>query len=375
MKRLAYFIKKNTSPIIDEWEKFAHSIPTGAPKMSSNALRDHLPQILSFIAWDIGTTQSHHEQKIKSQGGSDKTDSTPDTAAEIHGVLRLENGFDIKQMISEFRALRASVIKLWIHESKTLNKDQVSDLIRFNEAIDQALAESVSRFTRDLDASKDLFLGILGHDIRNPLGAISMSATLLQDSSTSDVLKTKLAKQIGESANRIQEIVSHLLELTKARLGAKIPLVKQPLDFGETTQRIVAEIQAMHPNSKVNIDISGNVKGLVDKARFEQAFSNLMANAVQYGEPGLQVDVAIQGDSKAIRVSVHNTGRPIPPSTLSTIFESLVRGDEDAGEGSTNLGLGLFIVKSIVRSHGGEMSVSSTEADGTTFVAVFPRKV
>jgi len=375
MTRLAEFIKDNMNVIIDEWEKFAHSIPTGAPKMTRIALRDHLPEILAFIARDITTDQSHEEQKLKSQGGRDSTVSSPDTAAEIHGVLRLENGFDIKQMISEFRALRASVTKLWIKQSKVLAEDQLTDLIRFNEAIDQSLAESVSRFTKDLDASKDLFLGILGHDIRNPLGAISMSATLLKRAPLND-LQSKLTQQIQESSSRIQEIVSHLLELTKARLGAKIPLLKEPVNFEEITEKIIAEVQIMFPEREIILNVDGNVNAQADIARFEQVLSNLIGNSMQYGEKDLPVTVRIKENPTYIRLSVHNMGQPIPSATLTTIFDSLVRGSDDEAdsyEKSANLGLGLYIVKSIVKAHGGEMSVVSTKDQGTTFTADFPK--
>ncbi len=180
MTRLAQFITDNMTPIIKEWEAFAFSVPTGAPKLSHKALVDHLPEILGFIVRDIQTTQSSSQQITKSRGENLKNIALPDTAAEIHGALRLENGFDLKQMASEFRALRATITKLWIKEAKVLNEEQLLDLIRFNEAIDQILAESIARFSYNLDASKDLFLGILGHDIRSPLGAISMSANLIK---------------------------------------------------------------------------------------------------------------------------------------------------------------------------------------------------
>lgn len=374
MKRLAEFITDNIDPIMKEWEDFAFSVPTGAPKLSHKALLDHLPQILGFIVRDIQTAQSPSQQVTKSRGKNVKNASLPDTAAEIHGALRLENGFDLKQMVSEFRVLRATVTKLWIQDSKVLNEDQLLDLIRFNEAIDQALAESVARFSYNLDASKDLFLGILGHDIRSPLGAISMCASLLSRPGQLTERQSKLATQIEESSARIMEIVTHLLELTRARLGAKIPLEKQEMDFGAAVTKIVAEVQKEHPDREITLKVEGDVNGLGDIARFQQAFSNLMSNAIQYGQKDIPITVRVQGN-KQIRLSVHNMGRPISAGTIATIFNSLVRGDDamEQSKENANLGLGLYIVKSIVLAHEGELSVTSTEENGTTFIADFPR--
>jgi hypothetical protein len=156
MKRLANFINDHADEIIAEWESFAESLPPAtAGKMSRKALLDHSREILAFIAKDISSTQSDAEQKTKSHGGNLKPAFTPETAAEIHGALRLEDGFDVMQMASEYRALRASVIRLWIKKSNQMDESQLLDLIRFNESVDQALAESIAYFTKSLDASKE----------------------------------------------------------------------------------------------------------------------------------------------------------------------------------------------------------------------------
>ncbi len=99
----------------------------------------------------------------------------PDTAAEVHGTVRHDNGYNIMEMVSEYRALRARIIKLWTNQNRLLSDEDVVDLTRFNESIDQALSESVAKFSEKVDQSKDLLLGVLGHDIRNPLATIHMS--------------------------------------------------------------------------------------------------------------------------------------------------------------------------------------------------------
>jgi signal transduction histidine kinase len=371
---LADFIRENTEQIIREWEAFAKSLPP-AEKMTKSMLRDHVHEILTFIARDMDTYQSEAQQIIKSQGNKDKNTSPLDRAAEIYGALRLESGFDIVQMVSEYRALRASVIKLWTKQSKGIHEDQIPDLIRFNEAIDQALAESVSRFTKDLDASKNLFLGILGHDLRNPVGAIVMSAQLIKLKGPLNEIQAALAAQIEDSASRVSEMVTDLLDLTRARLGAGIPVEKQQINFDEVVQKIVEETRAHHIEQAISLGSTGRTEGQGDPARIKQVVSNLLGNAIQYGRKNALIIVSLSRSADGIILSVHNQGTPIPASAINTIFDSLVRGpdgDIDKRRNSTSLGLGLYIAKMIVLAHGGELSVISTEADGTTFTATFP---
>jgi signal transduction histidine kinase len=177
--RLSQFILTHPEKILSEWEAFARSIvPSG---MDIAALRDHAREMLEVIARDLETPQTLREGSDKSKGRSDADPdpSTPDTPAQAHGSGRAESGFTFEQMVSEYRAMRASVIRLWTAETGELKGADIEDLIRFSEAIDQALAESTSRFTADLDYTKETFLGILGHDLRTPLGAIVTSAQFM----------------------------------------------------------------------------------------------------------------------------------------------------------------------------------------------------
>src|SRR6185436_8241232 len=177
--KLSEFIKTHTGQIVSEWESFAQTLVPAAEGMSPLALRNHITHILVFIADDIESPQSAPEQ-IKKSRGEIKCDAARDesSAAKTHAALRLAGGFNMDQMVSEYRALRASIIKLWGQEHKEMTSDDLRDMIRFNESIDQALTESISHYTKKLNHSKDLFLAILSHDLRNPLGAIQASAQL-----------------------------------------------------------------------------------------------------------------------------------------------------------------------------------------------------
>lgn len=189
--------------------------------------------------------------------------------------------------------------------------------------------------------------------------------------------QTMLVSQIIESADRATEIVEHLLDLTRARLGSGLPVIKEYMDMEFVSKQIVDETRAMHPNRKITLETSGDLKGNWDKPRIGQVFSNLLGNAVQYGFTDSSISVKVEGKTEEVILSVHNEGVPIHPDKIGRIFDSLTRGEDNGDDEdkpwSMNLGLGLYITKEIVTAHGGTVRVTSTEKEGTIFTARFPR--
>lgn len=371
---IADFIRDNTAPIIKEWENFAKTFVPAAEHMSPLALRNHIVQILAFIEKDISTPQTSREQVTKSHG--DKPRAAYPSAAETHAALRHDGGFNMDQMVSEYRALRASVVKLWSASKPEMNEETLQDLTRFHEAVDQAMTESIHDYSRKLDLSRNLFLGILSHDLRNPLGAISMSAQLAVKIGALSDRQTMLLTQITDSTARADIIVTNLLDLTRARLGTGLPIVKEAVNMAFISNQLVDEMRAMHPEREIRLKVSGDVSGLWDKARIGQIFSNLLGNAIQYGFRSAPIMVTVEGLPREVVLTVHNEGVPIPPDDLVTIFNSLTRikTEEDMdSQPEVNLGLGLYICKEIVVAHGGTINVTSTERDGTSFTVRFPR--
>ena len=366
--RLSDFIASNLEPILAEWEAFARThIPAGE-SMDVAGLRDHAADILKTVARDLRTPQTEEERGEKAQGDAEPRPGAADTAAETHGALRAEAGFTLGQMVSEFRALRASVTRLW-RAAGAPGPTDFEDLTRFNEAIDQALAESVSRYARDLEHSKEMFLAILGHDVRTPLGAIMMSATGLLMSRDVGPPQQAAASRILNSGTRIKQLVNDLLDFTRTRLGAGIPLECAGLDLGKVCRQVVEEAAAYHPDREVRFEASGPGGGSWDGARVGQALANLVGNAVQHGSEGTPVSVTLRGTADDVAVAVHNTGPVIPPGQMHQIFSPLKRIARGAPRpyDSGSMGLGLYIASEIVRGHGGRIDVASSEAVGTTF--------
>ena len=377
--RLSGFIRSHMDEIIGEWANFAMTLAPTSTNMTPHALRDHIKEILMFIMEDMETSQTGLEQENKSKGKGPPPAPTAEvipSPAETHAALRLAGGFNMDQMVSEYRALRASIIKLWGAGHPEMDEVAVQELTRFNEAIDQELTESIRLYTKKLDHSKNMFLAILSHDLRNPVGAILMSAQLQLKLGEQTERQATLSSQIVESAGRVNEIVSHLLDLTRSRFGAGLPVIKAPMSFAFVSNKMVEEMQAAYPQRRITLEMSGDMDGEWDKPRIGQVFSNLIGNALQYSFQGTPVDVTVKGEPDEIILSVHNQGIPIPPEKTERIFDALTRNTEGDGEqktGSMNLGLGLYITREIVTAHGGTIGVTSSEKDGTKFTAKFPR--
>jgi signal transduction histidine kinase len=372
--RLSSFIRENTKPIIAAWESFVKTLVTSSEEMDSLTLHDHMQEILIFIADDIEAPQTKSEQKQKSLGK--KPHALKPSAAKIHASLRHDSGFNMNQMVSEYRALRASVIKLWDSQLTEFTRQHISDLTRFNEAIDQALTESISDYTKKLDTSRNLFLGVLGHDLRNPLGAIQMCARLILSIGSLNKKQVMLVNQVDESSQRITEILDHLLDFTRARLGSSISITKDQMNMGSLSKQLVNEMRSIYPTHTFNVETSGDLEGQWDKARIGQVLSNLLGNAVQYGFKGTPITISVESHQGEVVLAVNNEGNPIPRNSIDTIFNSFTRAEinnDGSQSESVNLGLGLYITKEIVFAHGGTINVISSRKDGTTFVARFPR--
>jgi signal transduction histidine kinase len=372
--RLAPYIRANAEQIIGEWEMFAATLVPAAEGMNSRALRNHIKQILAFVVDDIEAPQTDAEQITKSHG--EKIKSVENSAAETHAALRLAGGFSLDEMVSEYRALRASVTKLWGKQLGTPTLMDFLDLTRFNEALDQALMESIRHYSRKLAASKDLFIGILSQDLTGSLNSVTVAAGLTLRIGRLHEGQMTLVSEIIDNSARGTATVAHLLDLTRARLGSGLPVVVEPVDLGFVSRKIVDEMRKHHQRRDFDVDISNNAEGNWDKARIAQLVSNLLDNAVRYSFADSRIGLRVRSDAEEVTLSVHNEGVPIPPHAIPAIFSSLNRATALDGEvhpESVNLGLGLYIVEEIVTAHGGTIAVTSSEKDGTTFTARLPR--
>lgn len=371
--RLAQFITANTKQLISEWEEFARIHLAAANKLDLSQRRDHVAGMLKAIAADLDTPQTKREQANKATGEDDASVGR-ETAASAHGTDRASTGFSPVELVSEFRSLRASVLRLWSEAQSQLSRQDFEDVTRFNEAIDQHLAESLTRYARDVQYAKDLFLGVLSHDLRNPLGAIMMSATVMMTTEGPDWPQQKTAARILNAGTRMDGLIGDLVDFTRHRLGAGIPIVRTEIDIETVCRQTVDEIIAFHPGCVVNFKASGDLHGSWDSGRIAQAVSNLCGNAFQYGSEHAPIDVAVRGEADHVVVTVHNIGNRIPKDRVHDIFNPFKQLDPDSTKqkNARSVGLGLYIVKAIATAHEGTIDVESDE-EGTTFTLALPR--
>jgi PAS domain S-box-containing protein len=225
------------------------------------------------------------------------------------------------------------------------------------------------------DDFKETFLGILGHDLRNPLSTIlTTSRVLTMRQDTPVEIRKKLAR-VASSGVRMQRMIDQLLDLTRARLTTGIPVTVSDgeVPLAPIVLKIVDEIRAAHPESTLEVQAESDCLAPVDVDRFEQVVSNLLGNAMTHGDKAQPVRVTTRATSKEVRLTVHNQGDPIDPAFLPHLFNPFARAEKPTGR-SAGLGLGLYISQRIIEGHGGKLSVHSTRVDGTSFEVNLPRR-
>lgn len=218
-----------------------------------------------------------------------------------------------------------------------------------------------------IEEAKEEFIGILGHDLRTPLSAISLGAEAFRELPEP---YAHVAVQMLRSVHRMDVMIRDVMDFTRSRLGGGIPVVMGPCDLGDLAREVTAEIRQAHPRRDIRCEVSGELAGACDTARSEQVFSNLLGNAVAHGAD--PICLTVTGDGEDVVICVRNRGTPIPAHVLPRLFEPFSRGYSSSGRGK-GLGLGLYIVHQIVSAHGGTISITSTAAAGTEVVIRWPR--
>lgn len=375
--KLSTFITTRIELIIDEWEAFARTLGPVADAMTTLALQDHAKGILQAIAVDIATEQNTTEQLDKSQDLTPGRD-TLDSAASIHGSLRQASNFSLLQLSAEYRALRATVLRLWLTEVSNMSGTTVYEMVRFNESIDQALAESIVTYSARADQTREMFLAILGHDLRAPLATLSLAGDLLKMESAGREKLGRIGERVRRSSRMMAIMVDDLIGYTRTHLGSGMPVALAQVDVDQVCQASIEDANATYPSTSFSFTSAGNMTGYLDSVRLHQLFTNLLVNAAQYGQKHRPVTMTTASTEDDLIVQVQNFGLPIPEGDLASVFKPLVQltiENELDTRPRTSLGLGLFVAKEIATAHGGTVTVASDEETGTIFTVRLPRGV
>lgn len=384
--RLSAFILKNLEPILQEWEDFARALGAVTESMDAKALRDHAKQILRDVAADLETFQSEEQQAAKSKGkASSATPVILGTGAEQHGNARATEGFTLDQMVSEYRALRASVLRLWTQKGGIDSSSEAEQITRFNEAIDEALAESVKRYARDVERlivsahAKERMAALgtlsagLGHDMSNVLMPMRVSLDKLE--------QTDLPPESKVILDSLRRSMEHLRGLTRGLRSLSV----DPEDTEaspSTTQLHAWWAEATSPykwalSPEVNLHASG-LESIalpavaVPKHVLMQAVFNLVQNAAEalstQGGGNIWVSATAGEDGTTVSLAVRDDGPGMDPLTLARCTEPFFT-TKPRGRGT---GLGLSLVRTALERHGGRLVIESSQNAGSTFTLVLP---
>lgn len=371
--RLADFILENIEPILADWVSFARTI---TPEKDIMILRDHAAEILQATALDMKALQTGLQRQKKSKGDSEEGQESQnlDSASEEHAIGRANAGFDILELLSEYRALRASVIRLWRQKVQGLQWHHLDDITRFNEAIDQSTAIAVHSYTERIDETREIFLAILGHDLRNPLAALKLVAQVLSQNKSLDANSSNMAAQMTQTTDQMDRLILDLLDFAVTRMGQTIPIVRAEVNLDTLCRESVAEMQVAQPLRVIRRKSHGDLDGMWDARRLRQVFSNLLGNAMQHGANDMPVYITVTGEASEVVINVHNEGEPIPSEIFSSLFHPMShRLYHGIVHRPGHIGLGLYIVHEIVTAHAGSVHVTSSLEAGTDFTVRIPR--
>jgi signal transduction histidine kinase len=263
----------------------------------------------------------------------------------------LNAGFNLRHVISEYRALRASILHLYAASEAIEDADE---LIRFNEAIDQSIAEILKHHEHSVTQYTTRFLAILAHDIRNPLNTINLAAETLKRQSPESATAARIQRGV-QQANRL---VDDLAIFVRSRFASMLPLNKSNTDLRLLCEQVLEDARALHAHRAFNVSAQGDLRGSWDSTRLVQMLANLVGNAAVHGTER-EIDLELYEEGGEVRIKVISRGNPIPADKLKSIFDPMVRSGTTPTSLSGGMGLRLFIVREIVSAHGGSVEVSS----------------
>ncbi|HLL21464.1 MAG TPA: HAMP domain-containing sensor histidine kinase [Kofleriaceae bacterium] len=355
------YLRAHKADIVERWcERVTTHLPVLA-RLDRASLIDHLPEFLDGLADWI-------------EGETDAARTAFGALAIGHAIQRLGHGVDLATLTREYALLRRTILEalLVLDTTATLR----TSLLVLNEGLDVAGYAAVERYTEARDEVRDRFVGMLAHDLRNPLDAITLGAGRLTETPPAEKAE-RIANTIVRSADRMARMIDDVMEFARGQLGGSVPIFLTPGDLGEIAREAVDELVVAHPDRKVAMTTHGDLRGRWDRDRVLQLVSNLVANALTHGQDpiAVHVDETPSGTApinasggRALVLRVNNQG-VIDAERLAHLFDPLRR---EARKSRRGLGLGLYIVRQIALAHGATCSVSSTASEGTTFVVTWP---
>jgi len=355
MSTVSDFLRSQQTRIAQRWEEEVRADLPALSPVSRPVLIDHLPEFLDGLAdWIDGNT--------------DQAERAFSQLAEGHALQRLGYGVGLETLTREYSKLR--VVLLRVLKEVPPTDEAREDMVALHEGMDAAINDAMHRYATRREEVRERFVAILGHDLREPLSTVVISANVLAANPTLKPEHRIVASRIVRACDRMQRMINDVLDFARGHLGTGIPANPTLNDMGEIVRAAADEITGANPQRHVAVELNGDLRGAFDRDRVHQALTNLISNAIHHSEGNVEVRAYETEDRHAIITEVTSHGDVIPPELQHRLFDPFAQADI-AGP-RRGLGLGLFIVQQIALAHGGLCDVTSDES-GTTFSIRWPR--
>jgi signal transduction histidine kinase len=372
------FILTGDRQLLEPYESARRSIPETLTKLRTlTADRPQVQEELDRIGPVLGAAMELDRQELVARrSGASVPELRPllmdgkalldQSAAQLdrlrtHTASVLENE---QRALSE--SMRSSTFVVVLGDAILLTLILAAATVAFRDAASKARAVQFQRRV----------LGMVGHDLRNPLSVVTMSAThLAMSPDLGDRVRGSISKII-HAANRMEKLIRQLLDYSRIELRIGFPLDIRPSDVGASCSRVIEQFRALNPTREIRYEPGERFEVCWDPDRIEQVLENLVGNALKYSPPNTTVRLAWKKEGDDVVIRVNNSGAPIPEDVLPHIFEPFRRGkNQEVGASKDSLGLGLYIVRQIIIQHGGKVDVQSAPLEGTTFTVRLPRSM
>lgn len=355
-------LNKLNDKIMHCWEERALKEVEASNYQHSLALRDSLPEFLNQLSDALSTTINRTTARVK----WDKDEST--RIGKKHGKERAGMiSYTMDQLILEYHILRQVICDLM--EEETPLSDIEREVIVC--AVEQSVNDAATQFSETLRDIQERLTQTLAHDLRGPLSAAKMNAQLFLRNPEDLSKGLEVTKRISSSLDRIDLMITDLLDAGKLRAGEKLVVNIQECDLEVILKQVTSETNFLCDN-RVIFKSTGSELGMWNADGLRRVFDNLVINAMKFSDPNTPITIQLQKDEKNIKVCVHNFGKPISTDEIPFLFEQYRRAR--TSKDKKGWGLGLVVVKGVVEAHGGNVEVESSYAEGTVFRVVLPIK-
>ena len=372
LQKLAALIEKQREPLLAQWRQQVRALPS-ARHLDTPTLNDHIPNLLTELA-----------EALEKNSNQTIPESLVEESAQVHGKQRLNDGFDIDEVVAEYNILRGCIHDLADESDIRLQGRPFHVINRvFDLAIGMALQTYSSQRALEVRQKREEYLAFVAHDLQTPLFAISLAGRVLENRlpklgftpDSAQMLKTlrRSVQQLEGLVRRVLDENANLGNLDDQNTQDGIKLQRREFDLWPLVESLIEEIQPVADSAKARLinQVPDDLVAFADAGLLKRVLQNLVSNAIRYA-PGGEIVVSAKdaGSEGGIQCWVSDDGAGIPQDMLANVF---TKGESDPDHAG-GTGLGLAIVQTFVEAHGGTVSVESTVGKGSTFKFSLPQK-